>query len=860
MDAAKWPQIKEHLSTLMDLPLERHAEILSSIADLDIRREVERLITAHEQAETFIETPILVEQGVVQHESDRSFVGRRIGNYLIAERIGTGGMGIVYLAERLDSDFQQKVALKIIKRGMDSEAILRRFAFERRILSTLKHPNIAQLIDGGVSENGLPYFVMEYVEGKPLDRYCREHDLPLEQKLDIFRQICSAVDYAHRNLIIHRDLKPTNILVTSEGVPKLLDFGIAKLLSNDDEAVTLTVTAGRVFTPEYASPEQILGKSVTTATDVYSLGVILYEFLSGVRPYEIKGKSLDEIVRDVCETDPAKPSEALTAYKLVKTHGREEDLRPKSRQLQSLRGDLDNIILKALRKDPAERYGSVDKFSEDLLRYSRGLPVLARPQTLRYRFSKYFGRHRAGVLGALIALISLVAGGSVATWQAVEARSQRAKAERRFNEVRGLANSVVFELHDAIKNLPGATPARELLVSRGLMYLDQLSNDAKGDNGLQGELADAYERIGDIQGGLNSANLGQAEKSFESYRKALVIRETLVAAEPENVIFRSRLADSYAKMTDAYWIKTDLAGSLEFSEKAFRLAEALYKENAANTELRFKMAASQSNHARMLAANGRIDEGLRQSRASVKTMEELTQAAPENPTFRRGLLIAYDRLSEILGSAAENYQEMLGFSLKSQEISLKILAEDPASPNFRRSAAVGYFNIGQAYSRLNDFRPALENFEQAIAIIEKLRQEDPQNEEIRQIASAFETEISVVLIKIGKPSEAIGRLNKSLATLNYLAEKSPTDEIVQFRKAMVYEHLGRAYKQLADDAGTPDTGEQHRQACGYFEKANMAYRRFTEVGKLVGEELAAARKVAEEFAQCGPPIHRARRR
>ena len=501
MDSTKWQKIKNILSTLLDLPENEHSEFLASIDDEEIRLEVEKLLSAQEQAENFIDTPILIEKGLADDATKDSLIGKTIENYLILERIGTGGMGAVYLAERLNSDFKQKVALKIIKRGMDSEAILTRFATERRILSTLKHPNIAQLLDGGISSEGLPFFVMEYVDGKPLNQFCDENELALNERLQIFRQICSAVENAHKHLIIHRDLKPSNVLVTSDGIPKLLDFGIGKLLSNDGDEATLTATQGRVFTPEYASPEQVLGKSVTTATDVYSLGVILYELLSGERPYKIESRLPQEVANVILTEEPIRPSSVVSSQWLVVNKTRKEashQTNPKSQILnpKSLRGDLDNIILKALRKEPERRYQTVQEFSEDIRRHLVGLPVTATADTTFYRVGKFVKRHSVGVFAGGLIFLSLLVGISATAWQANRANVERAKAEQRFQDVRKLANSVVFELHDSIENLPGSTRARELLVKKALEYLDNLSQESGNDAELQRELANGGEAAG----------------------------------------------------------------------------------------------------------------------------------------------------------------------------------------------------------------------------------------------------------------------------------------------------------------------------------------------------------------------------
>lgn len=864
MTPAKWQNIKKTLSAVLDLPENERNSFLASESDTEIRAEVEKLLIAHEKAEDFIAQPFLVEQGLTKVEIADDLIGKRIENYLILERIGTGGMGAVYLAEKVNSDFKQKVAVKVIKRGMDSEAILKRFATERRILSSLKHPNIAQLLDGGISADGLPFFVMEYVDGKPLNEFCDENYLSLNERLEIFSQICSAVEYAHKNLIVHRDLKPKNIIVNADGVPKLLDFGIAKLLfSDDDSSTAITLTQGRMFTPEYASPEQILGKNVTTATDVYSLGIILYELLTGTRPYDVKGKAFDEIVKDICETEPNAPSyvwrEAETK-KLSDTAINNENLTTASASPKlflnpsQLKGDLDNIVLKSLRKDPVERYGSVQQFAEDISRFLKGLPILARPQTLKYRFEKYVKRHKAGVLAIALAVVSLIGGSSIATWQAIEARQERAKAEQRFKDVRQLANSIVFEFHDSIEKLPGSTPSRELLIRRALEYLDKLADEAEHDLSLQMELADAYEKIGDIQGGFNVSNLGQREKSFESYNKALSIRENLVEIEPSNVEFRRKLASTYRKLGGANWVKADVAEGLDKYRKAFEINRKLNEELPNDSEIRYQLAMTQGDYGQMLFASGDSEGALSNTRQAQTIMEQLTANEPDNERFLTGLALCFDKVAEILAQSAESQSEARDLIFKSQEISLRFLARNPQAPALRRAVAVGYYDISNISAKLNDNKAALENAQKSLAMFEQLLTEDPQNEEFRQIVATVETELCASLIRAGKAPEAITRLNKSLAVLQKLTADSPSDEIARFRIAVVYEYLGKSFAALTSDKNSPVYLTNLKQSREFFQKSFDIYKDFRDSGKTVGDEAAKVDEIAAEIAKCNEAI------
>jgi serine/threonine-protein kinase len=417
----RWARIKELFEAAVDLDPNQRAALLEKKCgdDQALHAEIESLLQSDDLAGGFIEQPAFaIPRDLFPGNTETSFAGRQFGAYEIIREIGRGGLGAVYLAARADDEYRKQVAIKVIRRGLDTEDIIRRFRNERQILAQLDHPNIARLIDGGTTDDGLPYFVMEYVNGEPITAYCDANALPPAERLALFRKVCAAVTYAHQNLVIHRDLKPSNILVTEAGEPKLLDFGIAKLLDANDELSTQTIPALRVMTPEYASPEQVKGENIMTTSDVYSLGVLLYELLTGQRPYRLKTRTPEEIARAITEQEPERPSTAFPP-----------DSRLASHNSRSLRGDLDNIVLMAMRKDPARRYASVGQFSEDIRRHLEGLPVIARKDTVAYRTSKFVNRHRVGVVAAGLILLSLL-GGIVATLiQVRTAHREGAKAE-----------------------------------------------------------------------------------------------------------------------------------------------------------------------------------------------------------------------------------------------------------------------------------------------------------------------------------------------------------------------------------------------------------------------------------------------
>ena len=421
MTPERWAQVKEVLYAVLDLEPGLRPDYLDRACanDPSLLQEIEPLILSHAQIDAdFLKTIVAGDANSASVELRHSLVGRLIGPYRIVEEIGAGGMGDVYRGVRADDQYQKEVAIKVVRRGFDTDSGLRRFKAERQILATLDHSNIARLLDSGSTEDGLPYVVMELVEGQPIDQYCDRHNLSLVERLQLFRMVCAAVHYAHQHLVVHRDLKPGNILVTAEGVPKLLDFGIAKLLAPQVFAQPLerTATLMRVMTPEFASPEQVCGESITTASDVYSLGVVLYRLLTGCSPYQITRGAPHEIAREICESEPQKPSIAIT--RAVETvSGDAASLRLSSRpprhaqETQRLRrhlaGDLDNIVLMALRKEPLRRYASAAQFSEDIRRHLEGLPVVARQDTLGYRTGKFVTRHRLGVAAAAVVCVLL---------------------------------------------------------------------------------------------------------------------------------------------------------------------------------------------------------------------------------------------------------------------------------------------------------------------------------------------------------------------------------------------------------------------------------------------------------------------
>ncbi len=415
IDTAAWEKVKNIFSSALELePDRRPAFVVEKCGgDETLKKEVESWLASYGESEDFISTPLLSTEKIFSNGTQPA-AGRRFGNYTIIREIGFGGMGAVYLAKRTDGEFEQQVALKIVRQSISESHMIERFRSERQILASLNHANIAKLLDGGVSESGEPFLAMEYVEGDAITEYVRRIGASLNDTLRLFLKVCSAVSYAHRNLIVHRDIKPGNILVANDGEPKLLDFGLAKLINTDLSLdAAQTQTAFRALTPAYASPEQLRGDPVTTSSDIYSLGIVLYELLTNERPFHFEGKSLDEIIRTVTKFEPSLPSVHSTS----------------GNNNLKLRGDLDNIVLMALRKEPERRYQSVETFADDIERHLSNLPVSARPNTYKYRSSKFIKRHKVGVIAATLIFFSLIGAIAVSLWQTRQAGMEKAKAQ-----------------------------------------------------------------------------------------------------------------------------------------------------------------------------------------------------------------------------------------------------------------------------------------------------------------------------------------------------------------------------------------------------------------------------------------------
>ncbi|MEO8381622.1 MAG: serine/threonine-protein kinase [Acidobacteriota bacterium] len=734
---AFWDQVRDLFQSAAEQPPEARRELLAR-ADTPVRSEVESLLAAHDEQTPFLDRSVWE---LIDAQQGERLSGTLIGPYRVTRQLGHGGMGTVFLAERESEEFSQRVAIKLVRGG---EMLVQRFRQERQILASLEHPNVARLLDGGTTADGLPYLVMEYVEGTPIDDFARA--LPVAEKLRLFLQLCDAVQYAHRSLVIHRDLKPANVLVTADGVVKLLDFGIAKL---QREAPPSDAPITRLMTPQYASPEQLLGRAVTTSSDVYSLGVILFELLTGRRPFDSETRT--------AETEVARPSTRSG--------------------LKSLRGDLDTIVLAAMDVDPARRYGSAEKLGDDVRRYLSGHPVAARPATFTYRANKFVRRNKLAVAaGVVVAAVTAIA--FVATLH------QKRIAERRFDEVRSLARSVVFELHDAIAPLPGSTPARELLVRRALVYLDRLGEESADNPTLRMELAGAYLKIGDVQGLPYAPNLGDTAGAVVSYGKALTMATAVAAENPDNHAAHALLADAQDRMGYVEQRALHWASAMERHETARAIRESLPREATRDIALartwtaigdcryigksQIPAAAMQgtprqayesalailakvprgANDRDLLREQGRahqrlggyhtgggpehdMQRSLQHHAEALRALEERARIDPGDAVARRNWADQF-----VMKATAHNMMgdgaNALEVTRRGLEVLVPLAAADPKNVEAQHDLAFAYGEQGRALASLHRFSDAEQSFNQAVAIHERLIAEDPSNAEDRR--------------------------------------------------------------------------------------------------------------------------------
>jgi serine/threonine protein kinase/tetratricopeptide (TPR) repeat protein len=820
MTPEQWRQIKDVLQTALELEPGDRASYLDQACQghAFTRDEVESFIGSYASG-TFLETPILgVTPGRIEHESTAGRAGGRLGAYEIIDQIALGGMGTVYRAVRADGQYQHQVAVKIVRPDLSVQLTASRFRNERQILASLDHPNIARLLDGGTTADGLPYFVMELIAGLPITAYCDEHRLAVDGRLRLFRQVCSAVQYAHQHLVIHRDIKPSNILITVEGTPKLLDFGIAKILAPGARWEETTATGpGWLMTPEYASPEQLSGDAVTTATDVHALGLVLYELLTGHRAWRPASPMPHEIARAILESEPDRPSLAVRRTEEITRQGETFHLTPDrigslrgdspEKLARRLAGDLDNIVMKAIRQSPDERYASVDQLSDDIGRHLEGLPVTARKDTLGYRSAKFVRRHAWAVAAATLVLLTLSTGLAATLVEARIARAQRQRAEQRFNDVRELASANLFELHDAIQQLSGSGPARHLVIQRALQYLDKLSQEAAGDRELMREMAVGYEKIAELQGNVSGAAIGDSKAALASYQKALSIREWLVAISKADVKELKPEAALLSKYSHLMLITGRTEEASGIARRASAVFEQIVRDQPQDGAARTEEAQAALRMAAILGGSGasastrELREAIVHDRKALGILTELalTHAAELAQTHRE---VRMQRaVSSAMESLAFHLSKARDFA-ESEKIFEEILREQETHRSLSDSdLTVVYNHRGLMFERAGDQKKATADYREGLRLCQSVAKADPSNLIARLNLDIAEAHVGVQEFRIGHPPRGKRQLDAAIEDGERLSASNSTEWFIQSLLAIGYAYQGELLSTLGDQAG-----------------------------------------------------------
>jgi len=785
----RWEHLQQLFDQACDLDEAARADFLNErcAADETLRSGLQRLLTAHDRERA---------AGV---QANAPAAGRRFGVWQTTRVLGRGGMGEVWLAHRADGHHEQSAALKILSPYLAAPDSVDRFRRERQLLARLEHPNIARLLDGGVGPGGEPFLVMEYVEGVRLDRYCDERRMPIPARLALFLKVCAAVNAAHQHFIVHRDLKPSNILVTHDGEPKLLDFGIARVL-DAESGRERTATLNQFLTPTYASPEILRGEPSTAASDVYSLGVLLYELLTGNRPFSTNGASpAAEWERALRDTAPARP------WHLTEAIAGQRSTTP-ARLRQALEGDLTTILGKALRHEPGQRYQSAERLAGDLTRYLSNRPILARPQTLRYRTRKFVARHRWPVAITAVMLLGIALGiGSTILEKRV--------AQRRFDEVRRLAHYVLFDLYDGVSNLSGSTQVRAEMARRATDYLNTLAREAQNDRGLRLELAEGYLRLGDIQGNMFRANLGDTRAALATYLKGIDLLAPL-ANDRDAIRLRTSLDLHRAQATDASSARREdfdrLRSAIERYEKmagnqprieddyqlgqAYTLLGALEQQHGgwvslsavggnefdrAETHLRRAVASQPSEPAyayslaelldRRAISYASLDPGrsIGYDEQAVQVLNRVREPDRDYPTFRILLARAHTNLTFTYGQL-NRYQTALDHARAAEQIYLPLVAASPGDYNIRYRLVVFRRVAGIVQGYAKRWNEAADEFSKGIADYDILLQTG-SNSQYRGYQAELRMRLGDILWEAGRKPEAEAAARAGLAEFRELA-------------------------------------------------------------------------------------------
>jgi serine/threonine protein kinase len=775
MSPERWKRIDALFNEVAELDASARAEVLDRecAGDPELKAEVLALLASDEQVNTgFVKGH--VDEGIASFGEAQQAVAvatRKAGPYILTKELGRGGMGTVYLGERADGQYHGEVAVKLVRPGMDTDFFLMRFKRERQALARLQHPNIARLLDSGTTEDGMPYIVMERVEGSPITTYCRNQRLEVKDILRIYIDVCAAVAHAHRNFIVHRDLKPGNILVEESGTAKLLDFGICKLLIAGGGAglpgASETVETSQMMTPDYASPEQVCGDAITIASDIYSLGAVLYELLTHKRPHRIEKLTPQGLVDAICEQDIVPPSHAVEDKAISR----------------ALEGDLDTIVLKAMQKDPQRRYVSVEQFGEDLRRVLNDEPVLARPDTAMYRTTKFIRRHRGAVAAAVTMTIALSSG--------VVAYARQADLARRQSiEARALANAMMFDIHDMVKDLPGALKARENIVRVGLGYLDRLSAQSFKDASLRLDLASAYLRMGEIQGAVMGSHTGDTEGALASFKKGLEAIEPLpVPSNRQATLLKMDFEHRIGHVFDARGSKE----SVEHYDRGIEAGVALYSRHPDDGQVEHRLAAIYGAKALILRKLNQVQASADSIASAEKVLRHILERNPDDRQARADLAANMSTLGTLqqrtgqLKAAKETFEQAVAEWNE-------LVRQEPASLMFTRERMLAYSHLGDVlgnpnYDNLKDPEGAKKAFDSMVDAARQRFEANPDDQgAIIDYGMALGRVAAIPLQPVDERLELYQRAAKQLAGA---IERDPSNSTVRMNLA--------SQKELAAD-------------------------------------------------------------
>ncbi len=772
MTQPTWETVENLFHAAAQLPPEAQSAFLRDRCgeDAGLLKQVEALLEANRQAGDFLQDTVQAAAATAW----RNRAGQNVGPYRLLAEIGHGGMGRVFLAERADDQYSQKVAIKIVKNELGSD-IHQRFRAERQILANLEHPGIARLLDGGATESGSPYLVMEYVDGVSIERYCRDHSLPLEKRLQLFRMVCAAVAYAHRNLVVHRDLKPGNILVPADGMPRLLDFGIAKLLDAGPPVSGKPATrpTERMMTPEYASPEQVRGGPITTATDVYALGLLLYELLADRRPFDFTSTAISDCERMICEVDPRPPSAAAL-------------------ELKPLDGDLDHIVMKALRKEPVRRYHSAEHLSDDVARFLDGLPVEARSGAWTYRARKFARRRRIPI--AIVGALALIVGISAAVSFRAERKAGQAQqlSNERLQAALTMANSSLFDVHDSLAKMSGSTQVRALIVQRTVQFLSELARSGSTDPALRTELAAAYEKLSEIQDQEGPGNLGASIAAEASANHALELRQALATADPANPARIAAVAADLVRLAEIHRLMRNGAAA----DREYRAAIAAYEPLLSRTEsaggnFRANLADARREYAHVIASAGDTAGALAQIHLALDARRQIAGENPRDPAARQGLEHAWQMLGDIQSENARQYDQASESLTRALTIARSLAAEFPDQNVYRTDLASVLSSLGNNRQQAKEPEQAYLFYRESLALVRELAAADPADARSHRSLAIHSTNLALVLEKMGQPAEAERLYRESIVLQQQLIEQDPASRRHSYDLAFVRGALGR---------------------------------------------------------------------